>query len=206
MEELYYKIFEKYYSYEYIKNNFKTIFINYTTHTEEFIKFENILYSLNIKDLKGSYEIINDILIIQWDNILVYYELKNNMYEPLIIPQHFDCNFYLKNINKYNGNTKNNWNYAICDYFIYGRKNNIPFSKNINIMFNKILQNAIINETHEHIFIENNYYKYNTIDDNKIKIYLNPIIFDENNHYHFYFNYEAVFIIYSFINDIFVQQ
>jgi hypothetical protein len=202
-KEFYYKINKKFYTFEYIINKFKTLIIKFENN-EKFIMLENKVHSLYYENLVGNFEINNNLLIINWGCVKnYYYRNDSNIYISLIVPNFFDCNFYLKNINNYTEETKNNWDIALFDYFTNGQFKNISYIHYIKIIFNDILQDAIMNETHQYVLINDSYYKYN-IDNNNVNIihlYINSFIFS-NNTCIFNYNYETKYNKYILINNI----
>ena len=191
----YYLIDEKYCTLEYIENNMNCVKIN---HNEilHFILKDNKASCIELNNYDGKFEIINDILIIYFqNNMIIYHEKdKNDIYQIIKVPQNFDCNYYILNSSQ-SELTKNdfyNWKKAIKYWILYDRNNKSILYYNISkILIDNIIYDIIINHTHTHIQIvdENKYYKYNF--ENNILIITFPsfsfnndkLLFKDNNLY-----------------------
>ena len=180
--ELYYKIKDKWMTYDYIKNNMEIIIIKHDFNIE-FVIIDDILYSIEFENYCGKYKMINDILIIQWDIVKIYYEKTNEIYNILNTPEFFDCNYYLSQTGIYDISNYNDWNLAIEHYLLYGKEDNIKYCDKLKIIIKNKIVNCYINHTHNHILIDNKYYKY-LERDNILKINQSPFIFNNGDIYY----------------------
>ena len=182
-EIFYYLLDNIYYSMEYIENNFKIFKINKNNKIYLYVDFKNILKSLDKNNLNnGIFEIINDILIVKWNNILSYYEKDNdNIYNNIIIPENFDCNYYIDNYsNSLYHDSYNNLKEATIDWII--NEKNAAFSDNGTIYYDNNINNIIINHTHKYIKNLNNNKYYNYENENYfLNINNNSFIIENNN-------------------------
>jgi hypothetical protein len=191
----YYLIDEKYCTLEYIENNMNYVKINHNKLLH-FILKDNKATCIEFNNYGGKFEIINDILIIYFqNNMIIYHEKdKNDIYQIITVPKYFDCNYYILNSSQSELTIDdfNNWQKAIKYWMIYDKNNkSILYCHQAQILMDDITHDIIISHTHKHIQIldENKYYKYNL--ENNILIITYPsfcfnnneIIFEHNNKY-----------------------
>lgn len=181
-EQVFYKLANKFYSLNYININMNVFNIIHNYNNLMFVSYNNKLYNLDDDSQCFEYEIVDEILIIKWDKIFKYYNKNiNNVYEVIIIPFWFDCNYYISKTSYFDIYNNDEWNLTIRDYVLNGIKNNIPcYDKTEMILDNKICK-VIINHSHFHLLNlqDNNYYKI-TIEDDIITIISPPFIYKNN--------------------------
>lgn len=130
----------------------------------------------NYFDFSGSFELINDVLIIYWDNGIIHYYIKNNdIYEHYIF-EYFDLNYYSNNFEE-----TINWENCFKHWCTKGRLQNIHYNNHIYIYDNYTIKKCILLDNNL-CMIENEKLKYNyisekimLIDSKKYKFFSNNI-------------------------------
>ena len=181
----YYLINEMYYNKKYIHTYFKCIKIKIDNNIFNSVLYEeNTIYIPDFLNIKGKYELINDILIIVWSNGVIFFHIKSTIENQEVYIKHdigdFDITFYKKQVIE-NENIVD-WLSAVRHWYIYGRVNNIPSNHKGKLNMNNTIDNIIINHSHEHIYnIDKKiYYKVKFLDNNFISINTNFFVFVEN--------------------------
>lgn len=145
----------------------------------------NKVITMNYFDFDGTYELIEDVLIIQWSNGITHYYIKNeNIYEHYIF-KNFDITYYSQQRKKFL-----TWNECFKDWIIEGRRQNIQYKKTFILYTNyKIKKLDKINET-TLIDKENINYNYKieneilTINDDIYYLFNNNVWVDEKTEFY----------------------
>ena len=122
--------------------------------------YEKSIKSIELNNLKGNIEFINDILIVNDNNVINYYEKYNDTYNIINIPDYFDCKFYINNYEDLKKAYNNDYNKIRKHWVLFGRINNTPYYEKYKIILNDEIIDFIFNYTSEYIVNINNKKKY----------------------------------------------
>ena len=201
----YYLINNDYYNKKYIDKYFEIIIISIENNIFDSILYnDNCIYIPDFSTMYGKYELINDLLIINWENGIFFFNIfekniyiKNNTDDFYI---KFDIIYYQKQINDFSLKDKNE---IIRHWYIYGRNSNISNKCASKIIINGCINNIIINYSNEHIYnIDKNiYYKFKNNENNYLLINFNffniidkNIIFNDcNDDYKYFINKKNIY-------------